>query len=99
MDPQTATVPRFGIPKNSRVWDSENKSLMSSTLPEEMQILHICLHQSIPATKENVADPESWFLAVATHMINEKLGDQKSLGVSTLNELTGAVTWPARCRN
>ena len=25
--------------------------------------------------------------------INEKLGDQKSLGVSTLNELTGAVAW------
>ncbi len=94
-DPQTATVPRFGIPKNSRAWDSEKETVDVFDPPRRNADIYIfCLHQSVPATKENVADPESWsFWVVATHMINEKLGDQKSLGVSTLNELTGAVTW------
>ncbi len=53
-----------------------------------------CVHESVPATKENVADPETWsFWVVDTNMIDEKLGDQKSLGIPTLNGLTDAVPW------
>ena len=94
-DPPTATVPRFGIPKNNQVWDSEKGTVVLFDPPERNADIYVfCLHQSIPATKENVANPETWsFWVVATHMIDEKLGDQKSLGIPTLNELTDAVTW------
>ena len=94
-DPPTATVPRFGIPKNNQVWDSEKGTVVLFDPPERNADIYVfCLHQSIPATKENVANPETWsFWVVATHMIDEKLGDQKSLGIPTLNGLTDAVTW------
>ena len=53
-----------------------------------------CLHESIPATNENVADPASWsFWVIATKIIDKELGDQKSLGESTLNQLTQSVSW------
>jgi hypothetical protein len=43
-----------------------------------------CLHQTVPATNDNVADPESWsFWVVATSAINNELGDQATVGIST----------------
>jgi len=52
------------------------------------------LHQSVPATNENVQDPNSWlFWILPTSRIDDGLKDQSSVGISTLNQLTEPVAW------
>jgi hypothetical protein len=53
-----------------------------------------CLHQSVPVTNENVADPRCWsFWVVATSAIDEELEGQASVGISTLNQLAEPIGW------
>jgi hypothetical protein len=53
-----------------------------------------CLHESLPATNKNVADPNSWkFWVIPTETLNSELGEQASLGIAALNRLAPPVTW------
>ena len=53
-----------------------------------------CLHESVPATVRNVADPNEWiFWVVRTSVLNERLGAQKTLGLSRLDKLAESVRW------
>ena len=53
-----------------------------------------CLHESVPATNENVADPRTWkFWIVPTETLNTELGEQASLGMAALNQLASPVAW------
>ena len=53
-----------------------------------------CLHKSLPATNENVADPGTWaFWVVATETLDDDLGGQKTLGLKRLDSLASRVKW------
>ena len=53
-----------------------------------------CLHESLPATNENVADPDTWaFWVVATKTLDDDLGGQKTLGLKRLDSLASRVKW------
>ena len=50
--------------------------------------------EQIHATPENVRDPEFWkFWVISKQKIDDKLGDQKSVGVGTLSDLADHVGW------
>ena len=90
-----SSKPRWSIPKKKRTWDAKNDEVIPLNPPKRNADVYIfCLHESIPATNENVADPTSWsFWIVTTKILDKELGDQKSLGEGALNQLTQAVTW------
>ena len=53
-----------------------------------------CLHQPVPATNENVADPACWmFWVIATETLDRELGSQKSVGIRPLNRLASPIAW------
>ena len=93
--PNNTSTPRFGIPKQKRAWFSRNDDWIVYDEPKRSADIYIfCLHQSVPATNENVQDPNSWlFWVIATSRIDDELKDQSSLGISTLNQLTDPVAW------
>ena len=86
---------RNGIPKQKRAWFSKNDDWIVYDEPKRSADIYIfCLHQSVPATNENVQDPNSWlFWVIATSRIDDELKDQSSVGISTLNQLTEPVAW------
>ena len=94
-DPNNPSTPRFGIPKQKRAWFSKNDDWIVYDEPKRSADIYIfCLHQSVPATNENVQDPNSWlFWIIPTSRIDDELKDQSSLGISTLNQLTDPVAW------
>ena len=53
-----------------------------------------CLHEAEPATNENVCDPAGWrFWVIPTRQLDDRLGAQKTVGVSTLDRLAPPVGW------
>jgi hypothetical protein len=47
-----------------------------------------CLHQALPATNTNVADPATWtFWVISTKTLNAAVGNQKSIGIKKLDQL------------
>ena len=89
------STPRFGIPRQKRAWFADTDDWIVYDEPKRSASIYVfCLHQSVPATNENVADPDSWsFWVVATSTIDDELDDQSSVGVSTLNRLAKPVGW------
>ena len=89
------STPRFGIPRQKRAWFADTDEWIVYDEPKRSADIYVfCLHQSVPATNENVADPDSWsFWVVATSTIDDELDDQSSVGVSTLNRLAEPVGW------
>ena len=94
-DLNNPSTPRFGIPKQKRAWFSRKDDWIVYDEPKRSADIYIfCLHQSVPATNENVQDPNSWlFWIIPTSRIDDGLKDQSSVGVSTLNQLTEPVAW------
>ena len=63
--------------------------------PERSADVYVfCLHKALPATNENVADPDTWtFWVVTTEKLDNELGAQKTLGLKKLDSLAGRVSW------
>ena len=89
------STPRFGIPRQKRAWFADTDEWIVYDEPKRSADIYVfCLHRSVPATNENVADTDSWsFWVVATSTINDELDAQSSVGVSTLNRLAEPVGW------
>ena len=89
------STPRFGISRQKRAWFADTDEWIVYDEPKRSADIYVfCLHQSVLATNENVADPDSWsFWVVATSTIDDELDDQSSVGVSTLNRLAEPVGW------
>ena len=89
------STPRFGIPRQKRAWFADTDDWIVYDPPQRTADVYVfCLHQSVPATNENVADPDSWsFWVVATSTIDDELDDQSSVGTSTLDQLAEPVDW------
>lgn len=94
-NPLVPSTPRFRIPRQKRAWFAATDDWVVYDPPQRSADLYVfCLHGSVPATNENVADPASWrFWIVATSVINEELGDQDSVGISKLDHLAAPVSW------
>ena len=94
-NPLVPSTPRFGVSLQKRAWFADTDDWVVYDPPQRSADIYVfCLHGSVPATNENVADPASWsFWVVATSVINKELGDQSSVGVSTLNQLAVPVSW------
>jgi uncharacterized protein YjbI with pentapeptide repeats len=55
-----------------------------------------CLHEALPATNENVTDPDTWtFWVVPTKTLDAVLEGQKTLGLKKLESLALRVSWSA----
>jgi len=89
------STPSFDIKKRSRSWNAETNTIEEFDPPRRVADLYVfCLHQSYPATNDNVADPDEWaFWVVSTDTIDAELGDQKTIGLTRLQQLTDSVAW------
>ena len=53
-----------------------------------------CLHEALPATNANVADPSEWtFWVIATKALDAAVGSQKSVGLKALDGLAQRIPW------
>ena len=90
-----SSTPRFGIALQKRAGFAETDDWIVYDEPKRSADVYVfCLHRSVPATNENVADPESWsFWVIATSTLDDELGGQSSVGISTLDQLAEPVGW------
>ncbi|MCZ0939273.1 MAG: hypothetical protein OXJ55_11590 [Caldilineaceae bacterium] len=84
------STPRFDIAPRKWTWDAAADTWKPLNPPRRLADVYVfCLHNAEPATNENVQDPDCWtFWVIPTRKLNEELGEQKSLGLSTLDSLT-----------
>ena len=87
--------PRFDIKRRTWVWDAKTgKSTRHDPPIRPADVYVFCLHGPIPATNDNVRDPEAWmFWVISKEMLDSELGSQKSAGLITLSGLAEPVRW------
>lgn len=92
---QRSTI-RFGIEQRSSSWTAASDEWIPHDQPTRFADVYVfCLHEPVPATNENVADPTCWtFWVIATEVLDRELGSQKSVGIRTLNQLASPIGWP-----
>lgn len=86
---------RFGIEQRSSSWTAASDEWIPHDQPMRFADVYVfCLHQPVPATNDNVADPTCWtFWVIATEVLDHELGSQKSVGMRTLNRLASPIAW------
>ena len=87
--------PRFDIKRRMWVWDARTGKSTRHDPPIRVADVYVfCLHEPIPATNDNVRDPASWkFWVISKRTLDNELGPQKSVGLSTLSELAAQIGW------
>ena len=92
---RSRSTPRFDICPRKSAWDAATDKWERFDRPRRIaDVFVFCLHEAVPATNENVVDPAWWtFWVIPTQNLNDQLGPQKTVGVSTLNRLTAPVGW------
>ena len=87
--------PRFDIACRQFSWDPATGEDVWLDPPSRMADVYVfCLHESIPATNDNVSDPAEWrFWVVSRSTLDAELGSQKSVGLATLDRLTERIRW------
>lgn len=83
--------PNFNIAPRLRHWVAETDDWIVHDQPVRFaDVYTFCLHEPVPATNENVCNPAFWkFWVISKQTLDVKLGDQKSVGVRTLNKSAG----------
>lgn len=94
-NPHSKSTPRYDIAPRKWIWIPETDTWEELNPPGRPARAYVfCLHKPVPATNKNVQDPDSWaFWVVPTRKLDDELGPQKSLGLSTLSRLTTRVNW------
>ncbi len=87
--------PNFNIAPRWRHWVAETDEWIVHEQPVRFADVYVfCLHEPVPATKENVCDPDTWkFWVISRKTLDDELGAQKSVGVATLCRLGAPVGW------
>jgi len=87
--------PRFDIGPRKWTWlESEDQWIENDPPARPADVYVFCLHKSEEATNENVADPHCWqFWVLSTRKLDDQLGQQKSVGLATLDRLTERILW------
>ena len=88
--------PRFDIAPKKWSWVAKTNECIEHDPPARFADVYVfCLHESVPATNENVCNPDTWnFWVISNQTLEDKLGDQKSVGVGSLDDLANQVGWP-----
>jgi len=86
---------RYDIAQRQEAWKASTNEWKAHDKPlRNADVYVFCLHTPTEATSENVADPGCWeFRVIATSTLNTELRDQKTVGISTLDQLTEPVEW------
>ncbi|WP_419922543.1 hypothetical protein [Candidatus Poriferisodalis sp.] len=86
---------RFDIAPRKHSWVAVTDEWLEHDPPARLADVYVfCLHESVPATNENVLDPASWkFWVIATQALDNELGSQKTAELSTLERLAEPVEW------
>jgi len=94
-NPHRRSTPRFDIARRKWTWDAEVNTWRPLDPPRRQADVYVfCLHKVTPVTSKNVQDRDCWvFWVVPTRKLDNELGEQKSLGESTLDSLTTRVEW------
>ena len=94
-DPNGQSTPRFGIAPQMHAWHAETDTWVGYDPPRRTADVYVfCLHDSMPATTDNVSDPQNWaFWVIPTSRLEAELGTQRTVGVSTLDRLTERTAW------
>lgn len=89
------STPQFGIRPLKQTWDKRTNEWTDHKPAVRVADVYVfCLHDRFPATNDNIRDPGSWkFWVVSTFTLNDELGPQKSVRLSTLDRLTERVGW------
>ena len=92
---QNRSTPNFRIPLRKMAWDAATDTWESFDPPRRVADVYVfCLHHAVPATNENVADPARWtFWVIPTERLDDRLGAQQTVRVSTLDSLAAPVGW------
>ena len=93
------STPRFDVAPKEWTWDPEAGDDIRNDPPLRPADVYVfCLHKPEQASNENVVDPDSWkFWVLSARRLDEELGQQKSVGLATLNRLAapvGSIEWP-----
>lgn len=93
--PGQVSNPRFDIEKKNWSWVAKTNEYIEHDPPVRFADVYVfCLHEPEEATNENVCDSASWkFWVISKQTLDDKLGDQKSVGVGTLDQLADHVGW------
>ena len=94
-NPMNRSTPSFKIPPRKSAWDAATDTWESFDPPRRTADVYVfCLHQAVPATNAKVLDPACWtFWVIPTDELDEQLGPQQTVRVSTLNRLAARVGW------
>ena len=92
-NPRNRSTPSLGIAPRKMAWDAATDTWESFDPPRRTADVYVfCLHQAVPADNENVADPAQWtFWMIPTATLDDRLGAQQTVRVSTLNSLAAPV--------
>ncbi|WP_419552513.1 hypothetical protein [Candidatus Poriferisodalis sp.] len=85
----------FGIAQKKMSWSAATDTFTHHDQPQRFADVYVfCMHGPVPADNAKVADPAYWqFWVVATKVLDQELGSQKSLGINRLNQLATPVPW------
>ena len=94
-DPEGQSTPRFGIAPQKHAWHADTDTWIDYDPPRRTADVYVfCLHGSVPAAIENVANPANWrFWVVPTSRLEDELGSQRTVGETTLVRLTESCDW------
>ncbi len=86
---------RYDIARRQEAWNASTGEWEPHDVPlRNADVYVFCLHTPVMATNENVADLSCWeFRVVAAAVLDNKLGDQKTVGITTLDGLAKSVGW------
>ena len=89
------SAPRFDIAPRKWSWVAETNQYIEHDPPKRFADVYVfCLHEPKKVNNENVQDPACWtFWVISKQTLDDKLGDQKSVGIGTLNEMADHVGW------
>lgn len=93
--PLRRSRPSFGIAVPKQIWCEQTAQWQANhqaTRPAQVYVF--CLHTSLPATNANVACPNTWmFWVISGRALDVRLGEQKTVGLATLDRLTNHIRW------
>jgi len=90
-DPPRPSEPSFGVAAPKQIWCDKTKKWHQNdqgTRPAHVYVF--CLHNPVPATNANVADPKTWDFWVIPA---QTLGARKTVRPTTLDGLAKRIGW------
>ena len=88
-DPLRPSKPSFGVAAPGQIWCEKTKKWQQNdqgTRPAHVYVF--CLHNPVPATNANVADPTTWdFWVIPAQVLDDELGAQQTVRPTTLDGL------------